>query len=105
MNWRGRACQIIYFIDFDEERKGHVVAQELEPLMVDEFGDVAARSRKEIVDAENFVTFIEQSPAKVRPEKSRATGDKDVLQPQEGFPFTRFRLRRLIVDWWTSNRN
>lgn len=88
MNRRGRARQIIDFIDFDEERKGHIVAQELEPLLVGEFGDVAARSRKEIVDAENFMTFIEQSPAKVRPEKSRAAGYKDAfLAEKHDFPF------------------
>ena len=82
MDRRRRTCEIIDFVDFDKERKGHIVTQKLEHRIVKEFLDVAAGSGGEIIDAKNLVTLIEQPPAKMGAEKARSAGDQNPLLPQ-----------------------
>jgi len=49
---------------------GDVVAQELEPLMVEKVLDVVSRPGKEIVHAQHLVSSLQQSLAEMRAEKS-----------------------------------
>jgi uncharacterized protein (DUF736 family) len=79
MDRRGGTGEIINFVDFNEKRKGDVVTQKLEALMIDESVDVAPSARKKIIDAEDFVTFVEETQAKMRAEKSSAASDQNTF--------------------------
>ena len=50
---RCRAGKIVDFVDFDIERKRHVVPHQLEALFADEVRDVALRTGEEVVDADH----------------------------------------------------
>jgi hypothetical protein len=51
MHRRGRACEIENLIDLDEQRKGDIVPQQLEPTMVEQMLDISLAPRKKIVHA------------------------------------------------------
>jgi hypothetical protein len=63
-------------IDLDIERKGHVVPNKLEPMMVDQMIDVALRASEEIVDAYDVPTISEQSLTEMRAEKAGSAGNQ-----------------------------
>jgi hypothetical protein len=46
----GGAGEIVDFVDFDVERKRHVVTYEFEPLVVEQRQDIVARAGEKIVD-------------------------------------------------------
>ena len=71
---RRRACEVVDLVDFDIDRESHVVANELEARVVEQMRDVVTRTGEEIVQADDVAALFEQSIAKVRAEKSRATG-------------------------------
>ena len=52
VNRRCGTSEIVNLIDLDVERKRHVVAQQLEPLVILEVIDVAMRPGEEVVEAE-----------------------------------------------------
>jgi hypothetical protein len=67
LNWimlivdrRGRAGEIVDLVDLDIERKGHVVAHDLEGRLTEQWFDVP-RTREIVVDAENLALLLEQS--------------------------------------------
>ena len=63
---RSGAGQIEDGIDFDEERKGDVVTLQFKARIAEQMLDVAPRTAVEVVDAQHFVTAIQQSRRKMR---------------------------------------
>jgi hypothetical protein len=61
MNRRGGACEIVYLIGFDVQRKANIVPNEFETGMVSQMRDVRLISGKQIVDTDDFVAAINQS--------------------------------------------
>ena len=53
VNRRRRAGEIEDLVDLDIEREGHVVADQLEALVIQQMLDVAARAAEEIIDADD----------------------------------------------------
>ena len=58
MDRRGRACQIVDFIDLDIQWKGNVVAHKLKLLVVKQVEDVAFITGKKVVHTQYFMAFI-----------------------------------------------
>ena len=71
---RGGAGEIEDLVDFDVERKRHVVTHQLEIVVVEQVIDIAPRAGEIIVDAQHAGAALEQAVAKVRAEKSGAPG-------------------------------
>jgi hypothetical protein len=74
---RGRTGEVVDLVHLDDDRLRHVVAQELEPVIVEEVLDVLAGAGEEVVEADDLVAGAEQLLAEVRAEKSGAAGDED----------------------------
>src|ERR1700730_16594492 len=51
VNWRGRASKVGDLVHFDKKRKCHIVAEQFEASVIEQVFDIAAPSRKEIVNA------------------------------------------------------
>jgi hypothetical protein len=79
VDWRGRAGEIVDLVDLDIERKGHVVAHDLEGRLAEQLFDVAARTCEIVVDAENLALLLEQSCAQMRAQKACTPCNKDPL--------------------------
>src|SRR5438046_8609010 len=77
MDRRGRTCEVVDLVDLDIERKGNVMADELESGLTDERENVVAHAREEVVHADHVVAMLQQSFAKMRAQKSGAAGDED----------------------------
>ena len=77
MDGRGRAGEVVDFVDLDIEREGHVVAHQLEARVVEQMRDVALGAGEEVVDADDVVAAFEQPVAQMRAEKAGAAGDHD----------------------------
>jgi hypothetical protein len=75
LNRQGRASGVRNLVHFDKKRKVHVMAQQLEALVAEKIVDIPAGSRGEILGAKYLVALVKQVPAKMRPEKARATSD------------------------------
>ena len=73
----GRAGEMQDVVDrpVDLDRLGDVVLDELEPRVVEERRDVAARAGQQVVDADDLVAVVEESLAKMRPDEPRPAGD------------------------------
>src|SRR5882757_7188176 len=76
---RGRASEIVDLVDLDIERKGHVVAHDLEGGLAEQWFDVAARTCEIVVDAENLALLLEQPCAQMRTQKACTTCNKNPL--------------------------
>ncbi len=76
---RGRAGQVIDLVDFDIERKGNVVAHQLEIWVIEEMGDVVLGAGEEVVETDDVVAFGEQTPAEMAAEEAGAAGDEDAF--------------------------
>ena len=76
MDRGSRAGEIVDLIDLDVERERHIVAHEVEVLVLDEMLDVAPRAGEEIIDAQHIGAFPQQPLAKMRAEEARASGDQ-----------------------------
>ena len=74
-------------IDFDTQRLGHIMADELKARMIEEVGDVLFAAGEQIVRTDDLMALSEQTFRKVRAKKTSATGDKDSVSHK------RFRLR------------
>lgn len=61
MERRGGAGKIVNFIDLDIERKANIVPHEFKMGVVEEMEDVFPGSRKEIIDAENFMALFKEA--------------------------------------------
>ena len=71
---RGRAGQIVDLVDLDIERKRHVVADQLEAMVIERCVDIAPRAGEIVVDADDAGALFQQPLAQVRAEKSGAAG-------------------------------
>jgi hypothetical protein len=76
VNRRSRAGEVVDLIDLDIERKGHVVPNKLEPMMVEQMINVALRASEEIVDTYDVPTISEQSLTEMRAEKAGSPGNQ-----------------------------
>ena len=70
---RGGACEVVDFVELPPERLRHVVQDEREALVVEEFVDVLLRAREEVVQCSHLVAVGKQPLAEMASEKSRAT--------------------------------
>lgn len=77
MWWRCRASEVVDLIDLEFEWLGDVVADELKIRVIEQVHDIAFAAREEVVEADDFVTFVEKSLAKMRTKESGATGDQN----------------------------
>src|SRR6187549_3376339 len=82
MNRRSWARQIEYLIDLDIEGKADVVARQLEPRMREEFMDVVASARIEIVNAQHLVATFQQPPAEMRADEPGPTCNENTALGQ-----------------------
>jgi len=60
-----RTGQIVDLIDFEIDGKRHIMANELESLVVEQVLDVAPRPGKEIIEADDFGALRQQPFAKM----------------------------------------
>jgi hypothetical protein len=90
MDRRGRTSEVINLVHFDKKRIRHVVAENFETRVAEKNVDVASGSRGEIIGAMNLVAIVKQAPAKMRPEKTRATSDQDTSLSQIQLRFACF---------------
>jgi len=79
MNRRCRTGEVINFVDFDVQRKGYVVPNELEARVVVQMIDVSLRSGEQVVYAQNLVAVLEETIAKMRAQETRPTCDQKSL--------------------------
>ena len=94
MHGRGRTGEIVDFVDLDIERKGHVVAHELEPWVAVQVVDVALRAGEQVVEADHLVPLIQQAVDQVRPDEPGTAGDEDAFPAVVKACHCRFPLRR-----------
>ena len=76
---RSRAREIVDFIDLDEKRKGDVVADQLEVLVIEQRLHVPARAGKEVVDTKDLRALSDQTRTKMGAEKACPAGDQNTL--------------------------
>jgi hypothetical protein len=74
---RGRTGEVVDLVDFDIERKSHIVPDQFEALVPDQIFDIAPRACKKIIDAQDFMTSREQGLAKKRADEPGPTGNKN----------------------------
>src|SRR5690348_6361444 len=84
MNRRSGTCQVVDLVDLDEERKGDVVAQQLEIRLIQQVCDVVALTGVEIVDAQDFMPLCNQALAQVASKEARSTSDQDAQRRGKG---------------------
>ena len=72
MDRGGRTSQIVDLIRLDIERKGHIVADQIEAVVIDHAIDVAACAGEIVIDADDIGAVFKQTLAKMRAEKSGA---------------------------------
>ena len=77
MRRRSGAGEVVDLIDFDTQRLGHIMADELKARMIEQVGDVLLATREEIVRADDLMALSEQTFPKGESQKTSATGDKD----------------------------
>ena len=77
MNWRRGTGEVVDLIDLEQDRLGHVMTNKLELVRVEEVSDILLSSGKKIVEANNFITFGQQSFAKMRTDKSGSAGHEN----------------------------
>jgi hypothetical protein len=71
--------EVVDLVDFDVEREGHVVPDELEVRLAQKVRDVVLGPGEEIVDTQDVVTSGDQALAQVRAEKTGSSGHQDSL--------------------------
>ena len=76
---RGRAGEIEDLVDLDEQRESDVVAQELEPRLRVEVGEIVLGPGEQIVDAQHVVPIGQQPVDQMRAEEAGAAGDQHAL--------------------------
>ena len=72
-------CHVVDLVNFQKNRKGHIVADQIKIGFSDEVGNVGLLRREEIIEADHVVPFVDQSLADVRSEKSCPAGYQDTL--------------------------
>jgi hypothetical protein len=74
---RGRASEVINLIDFQQDRLGHIVPNELKMRISEEVRNIFTPPGKEIIKAKDFVTVAQQSFTQVRTQKTSSASDQD----------------------------
>jgi hypothetical protein len=64
-------------VDLELEGVADVVADEFEAFVIEEVLDVALAAGEEVVEADDFVAFVEEAFAEVGAEESGAAGNED----------------------------
>ena len=82
MNRRCRTREIENLVDLDIERKADVVTHQLEPRVRQQVMHVLAGAGVEVIDAENFVTALQQPLAQMRADEAGAAGHENASFPQ-----------------------
>ena len=70
MDGRGRAGEIVDFVHFHKQGKGHIVPEQLKTLVVHQVIDVFARAAEEVVDAQHLVPLRQQAFTKMGAQKA-----------------------------------
>ena len=70
-----RTGEVVNFVTFDVQGKGHIVADELKTGIVQKAVNIALGTGEEIVNADDFIALRKQCFAQVRTEKSAAAGN------------------------------
>src|SRR5262249_18594583 len=68
--------EVVAMIDLYIKRKGHVVTNKFEPMMVEQTINIALRASEEIVDAYDVSTISEQSLTEMRAKKAGSPGNQ-----------------------------
>ena len=76
---RGRASEIVDFVDLDIEREADVVAHRFEIGLAQKRGDVVLAAGKVIVHAKHVVAFGDQALAEMRAEEAGAAGHENAF--------------------------
>jgi hypothetical protein len=71
---------VIDLIDFQKNRKGNIVTDQLKVWPIEQMRNVELLRRKEVVEANDIVPLSHQSLAHMRAEKTRSAGDENTLQ-------------------------
>ena len=79
VNGRSRTGEIVDLVDLQIDRERHVVADELEALVIEQMLDIAPGAGEEIVEADDFRALRQQALAQMRAEKTGATGHQNAL--------------------------
>jgi hypothetical protein len=90
---RGRAGEVVDLIDLQQDRLDHVVANQLEGVVVEQVLDVRAPPREEVVEAEHLVAARQQPLARCEPMKPAPPVTSILIYPLK--PFARAVLSRL----------
>ena len=77
MNGRSWTGEVENPIDLNIERKRNVVPNQFEARLREKMGDIRLLARKEIVNAKNVVSLVEQAFAKMRAQEACTTGSKN----------------------------
>src|SRR5262245_30026564 len=77
VNRRRRASEIIDLVDFDIERKAHIVSNKLESGIQHETGHIRPRRREEVVRAEDLVPAAQQLLTQMGAYESSPSCDKN----------------------------
>ncbi len=62
---RSRTGKVVYFIHFNEERHGNIMADQFEVRIVHQVNNILFLTCKIIIQANNFIPFFQQSFAKM----------------------------------------
>jgi hypothetical protein len=73
----GGAGEVVDLVDLELEGVADVVADEFEAFVVEEVLDVALSAGEEVVEADDFVAFVEEAFAEVGTEEAGSAGDED----------------------------
>lgn len=72
--WTG---QVVDLVHLNIERKGNIVAHELEVRVIEQMGDVVLGAGEEVVQTDDVMSVVQKALAQMRAEKAGAASDKD----------------------------
>ena len=72
-----RAGEIVNPVDLEFERVDDIVAHELEAGIADKMLDIRLTTSEEIVEADDFVSLLDQAIAEMRTKESGSAGNED----------------------------
>src|SRR6185503_12966069 len=77
VNRRSRAGQVVNLVYVDEERLGHIVAERLELLVLEQVLDILPATGEEVIQAYDVVALCQEAFAEVGADEAGAAGHKD----------------------------
>ena len=78
------------------ERKGHIVAHQLEVRVIEQMGNVVLGAGEEVVQADDVVAVVQQAFAEMRAEEAGTTGDEDAGAVGVVFHCTKESLKKTV---------